>query len=70
MESATSMPPAGFRQAPSSACIALTQAHKKYTGTWDGALMVLAPICCPEVRVLAAREVGGGMDEHFSGAPK
>eukprot|EP00969_Alexandrium_andersonii_P005378 233534-Alexandrium_andersonii.AAC.1 len=53
-----------------TACVALTQINKKDTGTWDGALMVLALICCPEVQVWAAREIGSESGEHFAGVPK
>eukprot|EP00969_Alexandrium_andersonii_P109254 4820062-Alexandrium_andersonii.AAC.1 len=39
------------------------------TGTWDGALLVLALVCRPEVQVLAARELGADDDGEYEGLP-
>eukprot|EP00969_Alexandrium_andersonii_P136160 6024309-Alexandrium_andersonii.AAC.1 len=37
---------------------------------WDGALMVLLLICCPEVQLLAVRELGDSRVAEYCGRPK
>eukprot|EP00969_Alexandrium_andersonii_P048855 2142567-Alexandrium_andersonii.AAC.1 len=53
-----------------AACSALTQIGKMDTGTWEGAVLVLAFICCPKAQVLAARELGAEDDCDYGGQPK
>eukprot|EP00969_Alexandrium_andersonii_P359329 15452937-Alexandrium_andersonii.AAC.1 len=43
--------------------------RRQDVGTWDGALMVLLIVCCPEVQVLAVRELGGAKDGEYHGKP-